>query len=113
MVVQSNRIHSIISIISLNLVITPHCFSIRRRRTRVTLIPTVAAIFTSSLFLRLLHGPVSSLRRRSLARLLRNIDIRDTSTLDVPPRLGTPVDSLVLGAIVVRLGVLEDDVPGV
>lgn len=103
----------IISIISLNLVITPHCFSIGRRRPRVTLTPSMAAIPGGPLFLRRLHGPISPLRRRSLARLVRNIDVRDTATFNIPPRLGSPVDSLVLDAVVVWFGVLEDDVPGV
>lgn len=58
-----------------------------------------------------IQRPIASLRRGRHG-LMRHVVVGDMGVFDIPAPVGAR-DGLVVGVIVVRLGVFEDDVPGV
>lgn len=107
-------------ILRLHLIIAPHSLSICRRSPRVILALgaatarlIIALRLPSGLRLRLrrLDGAVPSLRRM-LDRLASDVVVPGPAALDIPARCCILGHRLVRDAVVVGVGVFEDDVPG-
>lgn len=112
-------------ILRLHLIIAPHSLSICRRSPRVILALGAATArliialrlrrglrLALRLRLRRLDGAVPSLRRM-LDRLASDVVVPGPAALDIPARCCIPGHRLVRDAVVVGVGVFEDDVPGV